>query len=54
MRPHPNAKGNPYQRKLFMQRVLDEGWSVLDASDAAGWSERTGFKWLRRFREEGG
>ena len=53
MRPHPNAKGNPYQRKLFMQRILDEGWSVLDASDAAGWSERTGFKWLQRFRAEG-
>lgn len=53
MRPHPKAKGNPYQRRLFVRRVLDEGWSVVEASDAAGWSERTGFKWLRRFREEG-
>ena len=53
MRPHPKAKGNPYQRRLFIQRVLDEGWSVAEASDAAGWSERTGFKWLRRFRKEG-
>jgi hypothetical protein len=25
MRPHPKAKGNPYQRKLFVRRVLDEG-----------------------------
>lgn len=53
MRPHPKAKGNPYQRKLLIERILDEDWSVSDASDAAGWSERTGFKWLRRFREEG-
>ena len=53
MRPHPKAKGNPYQRKLFIRRVLEESWSVAEASEAAGWSERTGFKWLRRYREEG-
>ena len=53
MRPHPKAKGNPYQRQLFIRRVLERGWSVAEASEAAGWSERTGFKWLRRFREEG-
>jgi transposase InsO family protein len=53
MRPHPRAKGNLYQRRLFVRRVLEQGWSVAEASDAAGWSERTGFKWLRRFREEG-
>lgn len=52
MRPHPKAKGNPYQRKLFVRRVLEQGWSVAEASEAAGWSERTGYKWLRRFREE--
>ena len=53
MRPHPKSKGNPYQRKLYLRRVLDESWSVAEASDAAGWSERTGYKWLRRFREDG-
>ncbi len=53
MRPHPKAKGNPYQRKLYLRRVLEESWSVAEASDAAGWSERTGYKWLRRFREDG-
>ena len=53
MRPHPKAKGNAYQRRLMVRRVLEEGWSVAAASDAAGWSERTGFKWLRRWREEG-
>lgn len=53
MRPHPRAKGNPYQRRLFIRRVLEEGWSVAAASEAAGWSARTGSKWLRRWREEG-
>lgn len=53
MRPHPKAKGNPYQRRLFIRRVLEEEWSVAEASEASGWSERTGFKWLRRWREEG-
>ena len=53
MRPHPKAKGNLFQRKLFVRRVLEEHWSVAEASEAAGWSERTGFKWLRRYREQG-
>ena len=53
MRPHPKAKGNPYQRGLFVRRVLEQAWSVAEACEAAGWSERTGYKWLRRFREEG-
>jgi transposase InsO family protein len=33
--------------------VRDEGWTVADAADAAGCSERTAFKWLARFRREG-
>jgi transposase InsO family protein len=37
----------------MIRRVLEQGWSVASASEAAGWSERTGFKWLRRWREEG-
>lgn len=53
MRPHPRAKGNPYQRRLFIHRVVEEGFSVGRASELAGWSERTGYKWLRRWREEG-
>jgi hypothetical protein len=32
MRPHPKAKGNPYQRRLFVRRVLEQGWSVAEAS----------------------
>ena len=53
MRPHPNAKGNPYQRRLMVRRIEEEGWSVPQAAQAAGWSERTAYKWLARWRSEG-
>lgn len=35
MRPHPKAKGNPYQRKLFCRRVLEQGWSVGEVSEGS-------------------
>jgi transposase InsO family protein len=31
--------------------VLDEGWTVARAAEAAGCSERTASKWLKRYRE---
>ena len=49
---HKNARLTPASRALLVTRVLD-GWSVGEASEAAGVSERTGWKWLRRFRQEG-
>jgi transposase InsO family protein len=33
--------------------VRDEGWTVTEAAEAAGCSERTAYKWLRRWRAEG-
>jgi len=33
--------------------VLEKGWSLKDAAEAAGLSERRAAGWLRRFREEG-
>lgn len=50
---HKNARLTPASRALLIERVLQHGWNVLEASDAAGVSERTGWKWLRRYREEG-
>jgi transposase len=35
------------------ERVLELGWKVRDASQAAGISERTVYKWLSRFKAEG-
>jgi transposase InsO family protein len=40
-------------RRLLIRRVREEGWTVLDAAEAAGCSERTAFKWLARFDAEG-
>jgi transposase InsO family protein len=37
---------------LLVDRVLD-GWLVREAAEAAGVSQRTACKWLRRYREEG-
>ena len=53
MRLHRNARLAPAGRLLLCSRVIDEGWTVADATDAAGCSERTGYKWLARFRAEG-
>ncbi len=53
MRLHRNARLTPAGRLLLCARVIDEGWTVADAAEAGGCSERTGFKWLARFRAEG-
>ena len=49
MKLHGNAKLSPASRELMCRRVRDEGWTVEDAADAAGVSERTCYRWLARF-----
>jgi transposase InsO family protein len=53
MNSYKHARLTPKGRALLVGRVLDEGWTVADASLAAGVSERTSYKWLARFRAEG-
>lgn len=53
MNSHKHARLTPKGRALLVSRVLEEGWSVAAASQAAGVSRRTGFKWLARFKAEG-
>jgi transposase len=53
MNSHKHARLTPKGRALLVSRVLDEGWTVAAASEAAGVSKRTGFKWLARFKAEG-
>jgi transposase InsO family protein len=53
MKLHANAKTCPNSRLLICQRVLEEGWSLMAAAEAAGVSERTAAKWVARFRKEG-
>jgi transposase InsO family protein len=50
---HANARTCPHSRRLAVDRVEREGWTLAAAAEAAGVSVRTVSKWLRRFREEG-
>ena len=45
---HGNARLTPFQRALLCERVREEGWTVEEAADAAGCSERTVYRWLAR------
>lgn len=50
---HPNARLLPCGRLLLVERVLEEGWSVLAAAQAAGVSRTTVYRWIARFLAEG-
>jgi transposase InsO family protein len=45
---HGNARLTPFQRALLCARVREDGWTVLEAAEAAGCSERTAYRWLAR------
>jgi transposase InsO family protein len=53
MKLHGNAKLGPKGRLVICRRVLEQGWSLAEAAEAAGVSERTAGKWTRRYRSEG-
>ena len=50
---HRTARLNVFGRELLVGRVLVEGWTVTTAARAQGISRATGYKWVRRFRDEG-
>ena len=53
MRLDANARTCPKSRRLLVDRVEGEGWSLTAAAEAAGVSERTVAKWLARWRAQG-
>lgn len=53
MNLHASARTCPNSRRLLVRRVREEGWSVMAAAEAAGVSDRTVYRWLARWREEG-
>jgi len=53
MKLHANARTCPNSRKLLVERIEGEGWSLVAAAEAAGISERSARKWLGRWRAEG-
>src|SRR4051812_22277100 len=53
MKLHRNAALSWRGRRLLVERVLVQGWTLTAAAAAAGVSVRCGRKWLRRFLAEG-
>jgi len=53
MEIHRNAKTCPNSRKLLVQRIESRTWSLAVAAEAVGVSERTAYRWLKRWRDEG-
>jgi transposase InsO family protein len=50
MNLHANSRTCPSSRQLICRRVVEEGWTVRQAAEAAGCSRRTAAKWLARYR----
>jgi transposase InsO family protein len=53
MRLHGNARTCPHSRRLIALRVLEQGWTLAAAAEAAGASVCTASKWVARYRAEG-
>ena len=53
MKLHANAKLGPKGRAVMVRRVVEDSWSLTQAAEAAGVSERTCAKWVDRCRSEG-
>lgn len=53
MKLHGNARTCPKSRQLLVERIEGRECSLAEAAQAAGISERTAYRWLRRWREEG-
>ncbi|MCA1698383.1 MAG: IS481 family transposase, partial [Actinobacteria bacterium] len=53
MKLHGNAALTPKQRLRLARRVVEQGWSLGEAAEAAEVSERTARKWVGRFGAEG-
>jgi transposase InsO family protein len=53
MRLHANARLSVKGRALLVERIEVAQWSLMEAAEAAGISDRCARKWLARWRQEG-
>ena len=53
MQLHANAALSLNQRRRMAARIVDQGWSIRHAAEAAEVSERTAQKWAARYRTAG-
>ena len=51
---HPNARLSVFGRQLLVSRITVQGWPACEAARQLGVSRATAYKWLRRYRAEGG
>ncbi len=51
---HRNARTCPASRRLIARRVVEEGWTLMEAAEAAGVSVQRAVEWVRRARAGGG
>jgi transposase len=51
MKLHANHRTCPSSRCLICHRVLEGGWTLQQAAEAAGCSVRTAAKWVSRYRD---
>jgi len=53
MKLHANAPFGPKGRRVMVLRVVEQGWSLAEAAEAAGVSDRTCRTWRDRYLAEG-
>jgi transposase InsO family protein len=53
MNNHKNARLTVHGRSLLVRRIIEDGLRPTEAAQAMGVSERTAYKWLRRYQSEG-
>src|SRR3954462_6670919 len=53
MQLHANAALSLNQRRRMVVRVVEDGWTLTKAAEAAEVSERTCSKWVDRYRADG-
>jgi transposase InsO family protein len=51
---HRNARLTEFGRLLLVQRITELGWPPAQAAESLGVSRATAYKWLGRYRVEGG
>jgi transposase InsO family protein len=53
MNIHKNARLTPQGRLLLVERIMQDGWNVARAAQAAGLSARQTYRWCARYRAGG-
>lgn len=50
---HRNAPLTPVGRRILVERIVVDGWSVVVAAESMGISRETAYRWVRRYKADG-